>query len=262
MLAHRNALIGAECASAVATVDIKQKKSFAVGQESAGGAHSLAVKDVLVQSLEENRLASDLNVQGSPGLTASAPARELQVIKKSLSWKDVLTVEEPVHSPVLRRQSAPVDELQSIKRSLSWSGILRTCSAPKEGAPFAGAISPGGSSWSKERALQLREERLSRLMDRQITETEQTRQRRRPPSVEIWAPLRNALDTLVVSPLRDIAVSLTMSPSNDGAPTVVPARAGEQDVPADEASSAETPNASDPAWRAEDGLQPPRFLFV
>jgi hypothetical protein len=40
-------------------------------------------------------------------------------------------------------------------------------------------------------------------------------------------------------------------------PTVAPARAGEHDARADEASSAETPTASDLAWRADDSRSLP-----
>ena len=114
-----------------------------------------------------------------------------------LSWNAELTDEVTLDSPIFQRRSV------SSVGAPFWGGDTRT--SPKAAGILKRARSCGGECIKDtQRALLLREQKLCRLLDRQVREEEEQAKDQKPLKVDVGATLNNMWDAIFVSPLLDL----------------------------------------------------------
>jgi len=118
-----------------------------------------------------------------------------------LSWNAELTDEVTLDSPIFQR------------RSVSWGGDTRT--SPKATGILKRARSCGGECKDTQRALLLREQKLCRLLDRQMREEEQQAKDQKPLKIDVGATLNNVWDAIFISPLLGLVDQLKVTKGDE-----------------------------------------------
>ena len=125
-------------------------------------------------------------------------ADQYQRASPRVSWNTVLLDEITFDSPIFQRRS---DLSVGARASPKAAGILKR---PRS--------SGGECNKDTQRARQLHEQKLCRLLDRQVREEEgEEAEDQKPLKVDVGATLNNVWDAIFVSPLLDLVDKLKVT---------------------------------------------------
>jgi len=129
-------------------------------------------------------------------------ADQYQHARRRVSWNTVLLDEVTFDSPIFQRGS---DVSVGARTSPKVAGILKR------------ARSRGGEcNKETQRARQLHEQKLCRLLDRQVREEEgEEAEDQKPLKVDVGATLNNVWDAIFVSPLLDLVDKLKVTKKDE-----------------------------------------------